>query len=59
MHPKLDLLVTGGRDNTVRVWDIRTKHEVHVLKGHTNAVTCVGLQSADPQVIRSNILPDF
>jgi pleiotropic regulator 1 len=50
MHPKLDVLVTGGRDTTTRVWDIRTKAEVHVLKGHTNAVTCVDTQSSDPQV---------
>jgi pleiotropic regulator 1 len=25
LHPDLDLLVTGGRDATARIWDIRTK----------------------------------
>jgi pleiotropic regulator 1 len=25
LHPQLDLLVTGGRDATARVWDLRTK----------------------------------
>ena len=25
LHPELDLLVTGGRDSTARVWDMRTK----------------------------------
>lgn len=25
LHPTIDLLITGGRDSTVRVWDIRTK----------------------------------
>ena len=31
LHPTLDVLVTGGRDSTARVWDIRTKNQVHVL----------------------------
>eukprot|EP01126_Amoeba_proteus_P015890 TRINITY_DN1722_c0_g1_i1.p1 TRINITY_DN1722_c0_g1~~TRINITY_DN1722_c0_g1_i1.p1 ORF type:complete len:237 (-),score=56.38 TRINITY_DN1722_c0_g1_i1:267-977(-) len=51
LHPKLDILVSGGRDSTARVWDIRTKEEVHVLKGHSNAVTCLGLQATNPQVV--------
>jgi pleiotropic regulator 1 len=25
LHPTLDLLVTGARDSTARVWDIRSK----------------------------------
>ena len=25
LHPTIDLLMTGGRDSAVRVWDIRTK----------------------------------
>ena len=25
LHPKLDLLMTGGRDSVCRVWDMRTK----------------------------------
>lgn len=51
MHPKLDLLFTGGRDSTCRVWDMRTKAEIHVLTGHTNTVACVQSQGVDPQVI--------
>ena len=27
LHPTLDLLMTGGRDSTCRVWDIRTKRQ--------------------------------
>ena len=26
LHPDLDLLVTGGRDSTARLWDMRTKN---------------------------------
>ena len=32
------ILVTGGRDSVARVWDMRTKMQVHVLSGHTNTV---------------------
>lgn len=35
IHPTLDVLVTGGRDATARVWDMRTKSCIHVLSGHT------------------------
>ena len=33
MHPKLDVLVSGGRDSCARLWDMRTKREIHVLGG--------------------------
>jgi pleiotropic regulator 1 len=51
LHPKLDLLVTGGRDSTARVWDMRSKAEVHVLTGHENTVVSLLAQSLDPQVV--------
>lgn len=38
MHPELDLLVTGSRDSTARVWDLRTKKEVYCLSGHNHTV---------------------
>jgi pleiotropic regulator 1 len=38
LHPELDILVTGGRDATARVWDMRTKAQIHVLGGHGNTV---------------------
>jgi pleiotropic regulator 1 len=34
LHPTLDVLVTGGRDGVARVWDMRTRTNVHVLGGH-------------------------
>lgn len=51
IHPTLDLIVTGGRDSVARVWDIRTKHEIHTLGGHNGAVGTVATNSVDPQII--------
>ena len=45
------MLVTGGRDATARVWDMRTKAAVHVLGGHSHTVESVLCQSDEPQII--------
>lgn len=50
LHPALDILVTAGRDATARVWDMRTKANIHTLTGHTNTVASVITQIPDPQV---------
>lgn len=51
LHPTLDLLVTGSRDSTARVWDMRTKAEVHCLSGHTDIVSSIATQDYEPQII--------
>jgi pleiotropic regulator 1 len=51
LHPTLDLIMTGGRDSTCRVWDMRTKTQVFALGGHTNTVSAVLTQPTDPQVL--------
>ncbi len=51
LHPTLDVLFSGGRDASCRVWDIRTRTQVHVLTGHENAVSSILSNSADPQVV--------
>ena len=38
VHEGLGVLVTGGRDSTARVWDIRVKRQVHALTGHSHTV---------------------
>lgn len=48
LHPELDLLVTGGRDSTARVWDMRTKKEVFCLGGHGNTVEDILCQTDEP-----------
>ncbi|KOB51891.1 Uncharacterized protein OBRU01_26299, partial [Operophtera brumata] len=51
LHPGIDVLVTAGRDATARVWDMRTKANVHTLSGHTDTVASLACQAAEPQVI--------
>jgi pleiotropic regulator 1 len=49
------VLVTGGRDGVARVWDMRTRSNVHVLSGHTGTVADLVCQEADPQVITGSL----
>ena len=51
LHPELDLLVTEGRDATARVWDIRTRVQVHCLGGHSKTVESVACKADEPQII--------
>lgn len=55
LHPTLDVLVTSGRDASARVWDMRTKANIHVLSGHTGTVADVQCQESDPQVITASM----
>jgi pleiotropic regulator 1 len=55
LHPTIDVLVTGGRDGAARVWDMRTRSNVHVLSGHTGTVADLVCQEADPQVITGSL----
>jgi pleiotropic regulator 1 len=55
LHPTLDILVTSGRDASARVWDMRTKAQIHVLAGHTATVADVKCQESDPQVITGSM----
>ena len=55
LHPTIDVLITGGRDSVARVWDMRTRHAVHVLTGHKNTVMSVAAQAAEPQVITGSM----
>lgn len=50
LHPTIDVLLTGGRDATARVWDMRTKACIHTLTGHTNTVADILTQAPNPQV---------
>ncbi|GEM08859.1 pre-mRNA-splicing factor PRP46 [Rhodotorula toruloides] len=55
LHPTLDVLITAGRDASARVWDMRTKAQVHVLTGHTATISDVKAQESDPQVITGSM----
>lgn len=34
LHPQLDVVLSGGRDAVVRIWDIRATKEITLLSGH-------------------------
>src|SRR5207248_8896537 len=34
-------LVTGGKENTVKIWDVQTGKELHTLRGHNGDVYTV------------------
>ena len=42
--------MTGGRDSVCRVWDMRTKVQIHCLTGHDDTVCSILSQPTDPQV---------
>ena len=50
LHPTLDLLATGARDATCRVWDMRTRVQIFALSGHEDTVSAILAQGTDPQV---------
>lgn len=41
MVPYGDILVSGGCDRDVRVWDLTTGMAQHMLRGHTSTVRCL------------------
>ncbi|MEI2579562.1 WD40 repeat domain-containing protein [Scytonema sp. PRP1] len=46
------LLVSGGRDGTLRLWNVQDGQSIHVLEGHTHDVYGVAI-SADSQLLVS------
>jgi pleiotropic regulator 1 len=52
LFPNLpDVLVSGGRDAVARVWDMRSKHQIHCLSGHNHTVSSILTQSLSPHII--------
>ncbi|EGO22522.1 hypothetical protein SERLADRAFT_357303 [Serpula lacrymans var. lacrymans S7.9] len=35
------LLVSGGCDKVLRVWDVKSGHCIYVLRGHTSTIRCI------------------
>ncbi|KAK5118318.1 hypothetical protein LTR62_002831 [Meristemomyces frigidus] len=47
MVPCGDVLVSGGCDRDVRVWDLTTGMATHMLRGHTSTVRCLKMSGTD------------
>lgn len=43
--PQGDLVVMGGYDNDVRLYDVETQRLVHTFAGHGSAVSCIAFNS--------------
>lgn len=50
MVPWEDILVSGGCDRDVRVWDLRTGACLHTLRGHTSTVRCLKMSDANTAI---------
>lgn len=50
MVPWDDILVSGGCDRDVRVWDISTGRSVHTLRGHTSTVRCLKMSDQNTAI---------
>lgn len=50
MVPWGDLLVSGGCDRDVRVWNLATGTAVHTLRGHTSTVRCLKMSDANTAI---------
>ncbi|KAL8870474.1 MAG: hypothetical protein Q9174_003493 [Haloplaca sp. 1 TL-2023] len=50
MVPWDDILVSGGCDRDVRVWNMATGASVHALQGHTSTVRCLKMANADTAI---------
>ncbi|KAI3729315.1 hypothetical protein L6452_17970 [Arctium lappa] len=49
--PSNQWFCTGSADRTIKVWDIRSKMQIHALSGHADTVCSVFTRSMDPQVV--------
>ena len=50
--PDGKILVTGSRDNTIKLWDVGTGREIYTLQGHSNWVNSVAF-SPDGKILAS------
>ncbi|KAK0622976.1 WD40-repeat-containing domain protein [Immersiella caudata] len=50
MVPWDDILVSGGCDRDVRVWDLTTGNCLYTLRGHTSTVRCLKMSDANTAI---------
>ncbi|OMJ85427.1 hypothetical protein SteCoe_13270 [Stentor coeruleus] len=49
-----DILYTGSKDYTIRIWDLKEHKQLYMLEGHTSAVTCLILTANSKFLISSS-----
>ncbi len=50
-HPQNNNLVTGGGDNTAKVWDVITGELIYTLSGHNGEVSAVAYSQDGEQIV--------
>ncbi|MCJ1310589.1 hypothetical protein MMC25_004254 [Agyrium rufum] len=50
MVPWNDILVSGGCDRDVRVWNMNTGASIYTLRGHTSTVRCLKMSDQDTAI---------
>ncbi|KAI9718287.1 MAG: hypothetical protein M1828_006751 [Chrysothrix sp. TS-e1954] len=53
MIPWDDILVSGGCDRDVRVWNMATGQNLHTLRGHSSTVRCLKMSDANTAITGS------
>lgn len=54
LHEMLDVVVSGGRDSTVRVWDMRSRNSIFVWGSHRDTVNDIIMNTVEPQIISAS-----
>ena len=52
------LLLTGGEDKTMRLWDLETGKEVRRFEGHTDKVRAVAFSPDGKQAVSGGLFSD-
>lgn len=53
MVPWGDILVSGGCDRDVRVWNMATGQNLHVMRGHSSTVRCLKMSDSNTAITGS------
>ena len=56
VHPRKELCITGGWDNTLRIWDLKTFKQKGVIRGHQSSVQSVQLTEDCRKIISGNFV---
>lgn len=55
IHHGLNVLISGGKDSTCRIWDIKTSSELFSFSGHKGSVTSILTNEKEPFLVTGNL----